>query len=118
MTTLADILAAGGGHLPPVEQFDPRGHALLIPDDVYRAAMQAQALHTDAQHQVQPVIITGAIHHGIGADVLTEALPPYGLFAHVFEGLPHDLAAHVLVVPWDDFVTLLPPPPPDFDATL
>lgn len=110
MTTLADILTPSGT-LPPPEQFDPKAWALLVPDDVYALATQAQALHADARHRVQPVEILGAIHHGIGADVLTEAVPPYGLFAHVFESMPRDLAAHVLVVPWDEFLALLPSPP-------
>lgn len=112
MTTLADILV--DGHLPGADVFNPLNHALLIPDAVYAAAMQAQALHADMQHRVQPVTVQdGAIHWGIGADVLTEALPPYGIFARVFEGLPHDLADQVPVITWAEFLALLPPPPPD-----
>ena len=115
MTTLADILAAGGGGLPPIEQFDPKGHALLVPDATYMAAMQAQDQNTPPgwQHRLQPVTINGEIHQGIGADVLTEALPPYGILRHVFGNLPQELAATVLVVPWDDFVAMLPAPSPD-----
>lgn len=115
MTTLADILAAGGGVLPPVEQFDPKAHALLVPDATYVAAMQAQEQNAPPgwQHRLQPVMLNGAIHQGIGADVLTEALPPYGILRHVFGNLPPELAATVLVIPWAEFLALLPPPPPE-----
>lgn len=40
MTTLADILTPEGT-LPPPEQFDPKAHALLVPDATYAAAMAA-----------------------------------------------------------------------------
>ena len=118
MTTLADILAAGGGGLPPVEQFDPKAHALLVPDATYEAAMAAQDQNapTGWQHRLQPVVLNGEIHQGIGADVLTEALPPFGLFRHIFGSLPTELAATVLVVPWAEFLALLPAPPPVFPA--
>jgi hypothetical protein len=112
MTTLADILAAGGGHLPA--GWDASAHALLIPDAVYQAVMAEQAQNTPAgwQHRVEPVVLDGAIHHGIGADVLTEA-EGLGIFAHIFSGLDRTLAASVLVVPWPEFEALLPPPPPE-----
>lgn len=114
MTTLADILTPEGT-LPPPEQFDPKGHALLVPDATYAAAMAAQDQNAPPgwQHRLQPVMLNGAIHHGIGADVLTEALPPYGILRHVFDNLPLELAATVLVVPWAEFLALLPPPPPE-----
>lgn len=110
MTTLADILAAGGGGLPPVEVFDPKAFALLVPQATYEAAMAAQEANLPPgwQHRLQPVSIEKEIHWGIGADILTEALPPYGIMRHVFSHLPTELAATVLVVPWDEFVALLP----------
>ena len=114
MTTLADILTPEGT-LPPPEQFDPKAYALLVPDTTYAAAMQAQEQNAPPgwQHRLQPVTIDGEIHQGIGADVLTEALPPYGILRHVFGNLPPELAATVLVVPWAEFLALLPPPSPD-----
>lgn len=114
MTTLADILTTEGT-LPPPEQFDPRAHALLVPDATYEAAMAAQDQNAPPgwQHRLQPVLLDGEIHQGIGADVLTEALPPYGLFRHIFSHLPPEMAATVLVVPWAEFQAMLPVPPPD-----
>ena len=114
MTTLADILTPEGT-LPPPEQFDPKAHALLVPDTTYEVAMAAQDQNAPPgwQHRLQPVMLNGAIHQGIGADVLTEALPPYGILRHVFDSLPPELAATVLVVPWAEFLALLPPPPPE-----
>jgi hypothetical protein len=109
MITLADILTQGNGHLPP--GWDSSAHALLIPDAVYQAVMAEQAQNTPAgwQHRIEPVLLDGAIHHGIGADVLTEA-EGLGIFAHVFSGLDRTLAATVLVVPFAEFQALLPPP--------
>jgi len=114
-TTLADILRLGGGGLPPAELFDPRAHALLIPETTYQLAMAAQDQHRppDWNHCLRPVWLSGEPHWGIGADVLTAALPPYGLYRHVFSHLPPELAATVLVVPWAEFLDLLPPPPPE-----
>jgi len=111
MTTLADILTPEGT-LPPPEAFDPKAHALLVPDATYEAAMAAQDANKPAgwQHCLQPVSLLGEVHWGIGADVLTEALPPYGILRHVFDHLPPELAATVLVVPFAEFQALLPPP--------
>jgi hypothetical protein len=113
MTTLADILAAGGGALPPVEEFNPKAFALLVPQPTYEAAMAAQDTFKPPgwQHCLQPVSVEGEIHWGIGADILTEALPPYGIMRHVFGHLPNELAATVLVVPWEEFISLLPSSP-------
>lgn len=107
-TTLADILAQGGGQLP--EGWDARAYALLVPDPTYEAAMAAQdAYRPDGwPHYLQPVELNGEIHWGIGADVLTEALPPYGILQHVFSHLPAEMAATVLIVPWDEFLAMLP----------
>ena len=111
MTTLADILTPEGT-LPPPEQFNPKAHALLVPDETYEAAMAAQDQNAPPgwQHRLQPVMLNGEIHQGIGADVLTEALPPYGILRFVFGHLPPELAATVLVVPWAEFQALLPQP--------
>jgi len=108
MTTLADILAAGGGGIP--EGWDAQAHALLVPETTYEVAMAAQQQNRPDgwPHFLQPVRVNGEPHWGIGADVLTEALPPYGIFRHVFGHLPTELAATVLVVPWADFQSLLP----------
>jgi hypothetical protein len=111
MTTLADILTPEGT-LPPPEQFNPKAHALLVLDATYEVAMAAQDASKPEgwQHCLQPVSILGEVHWGIGADVLTEALPPYGILRHVFSHLPPELAATVLVVPWAEFQALLPQP--------
>lgn len=109
--TLADVLTPEGT-LPPPEQFDPKAWALLVPDPTYEAAMAAQDQNAPPgwQHRLQPVMLNGAIHQGIGADVLTEALPPFGLFRYIFGSLPPEMAATVLVVPWAEFQALLPVP--------
>lgn len=109
--TLADVLTPEGT-LPPPEQFDPKAWALLVPDPTYEAAMAAQDQNAPPgwQHRLQPVMLNGEIHQGIGADVLTEALPPFGLFRFIFGSLPTELAATVLVVPWAEFQALLPVP--------
>lgn len=104
--TLADLLAAGGGHLP--EGWDARGHALLLPAEVAAALSAAQA--SDLLHRIQPVAVEGWPPFGIGADVLTEA---GGLFRGIFQQLERGLAAQVLVVSWDEFVTRLPAAPDD-----
>ena len=110
MTTLADILAAGGGGLP--EGWDAQAHALLVPDATYAAAMAAQQQNRPEgwPHCLQPVQLNGEPHWGLCADVLTEALPPFGIMRHVFGHLPTELAATVLVVPWAEFQDLLPQP--------
>ena len=78
---------------------------------IRRLVRRQQKLRQRWQHRLQPVMLNGAIHQGIGADVLTEALPPYGILRHVFDSLPPELAASVLVIPWAEFLALLPPPP-------
>ena len=112
MTTLADILAMGNGGLPPVDQFNPCAHALLVPQSTYEVAMAAQEQNRppDWPHLLKPVVVSGDIYWGIGADVLKEALPPFGLMQHVFSHLPPELAATVTVISYNDFVALLPPP--------
>ena len=99
--TLADLLALGGGHLPP--GWDPRAHALLLSDAAAAALKAAQP--DSLQHRIQPIDVIGWPPHGIGADVLTEA---EGIFLPIFQVLDRTLAADVLVVSWDEFVSRIP----------
>jgi hypothetical protein len=99
--TLADLLALGGGHLPP--GWDARAHALLLTDAAAAALKAAQP--DKLQHRIQPINVTGWPPHGIGADVLAEA---EGIFLPIFQVLDRTLAADVLVVSWDEFVSRIP----------
>lgn len=108
MTTLAEILVMGSGGLPPVEQFDPKVHALLVPEETYQAAMQAQEqnIPSEWRHRMQPVRVNGETFWGIGADVLTEAIAP-GIFAFIFQNLPPAMAATVQIIPYEEFRSMI-----------
>lgn len=105
--TLADLLASGGGRLPP--GWDARAHALLLPEAVAQAVAAAQG--PELRHRIQPVAASGWPPFGIGADVLTEATA--GIFRPIFAALDPALAAQVLVVSWPEFMAKLPPTEPD-----
>lgn len=101
---LADLLATNNGHLP--EGWEVRAHALLLPETVAAALAAAQGV--DLQHQIRPVALSGWPPSGIGADVLLEA---EGIFRPIFDDLNRALASEVLVVPWQEFTSRIPPPP-------
>jgi len=108
MTTLADVLTPQGT-LPT--GWDSSDYALLVPSGTADLAMAAQEqnLPPGWRHRLQLVMLNGNEYLGGCADVLTEALPPHGIYRHVFQHLPTELAATVLVIPWADFEILVRP---------
>jgi hypothetical protein len=102
---LSDLLTA----LPSLSLADLQAKALVFGDTTLTALQDAQALRPGAQHRAQPVQLTDG-RWMLSADLLSE-VGVGGLYHDGFELLPSALFPSVEVLPWDDAIALLPPPP-------
>ena len=85
-----------------------REYGLVMPAAV-RDSLVAKQDALNLQHRVAPVALTDG-RYALNADVLTEAHTD-GLFNHIDQIDPDNLA-QVVTMPWADVLVLLPEPDP------